>query len=51
MLARDSRALRNHIKAIQPDIDLSFKYTNKRGQEKEIDIPIGVGFFWPDVDV
>jgi len=45
MLAQDSRALRNYIKEISPDVDMS--YTLDDG--KEITIPIGVGFFWPDL--
>ena len=45
LLARDSRALRNHIKELGPDIDL--KYTVDDGTE--IDIPITVNFFWPDL--
>lgn len=51
MLARDSRALRNYIKEIQPDVDLTFEYTDGAGRLKKSAIPIGVGFFWPDVDV
>ena len=45
LLARDSRALRNHIKELGPDIDL--KYTVDDGTE--IDITITVNFFWPDL--
>jgi len=44
LLARDSRALREYIKQIQPDVDLS--YTLESGQV--IDIPINLNFFWPD---
>ena len=44
LLARDSRALRNHIKEVQPDVDLNY---NVNGNE-EIAIPIGISFFWPD---
>ena len=51
MLARDSRALRNHIKEIQPDVDLKHEYTDGTGNQKTFDIPIGINFFWPDVDV
>jgi len=43
-LAIDSRAFRDHIKKTQPDVDLS--YTLDSGEE--VDIPIGIGFFWPD---
>jgi|TARA_R100001463_G_scaffold118313_1_gene174040 hypothetical protein len=45
LLARDSRALREHIKTIQPDIDLTFF---PEDNESGINIPIGVNFFWPD---
>jgi hypothetical protein len=46
MLARDSRALREHIRKIQPDVDLTFF---PRGSETRVDIPIGLSFFWPDI--
>ena len=48
MLARDSKALRNHIKATQPDIDLSFSFEGSNGVEEDAEIPITVNFFWPD---
>ena len=43
-LARDSRALREHIKDSQPDVDLSYILDNG----EEVVIPIGLNFFWPD---
>ena len=51
MLARDSRALRNYIKEIQPDVDLQFEHTDGAGKSRTLDIPIGVQFFWPDVGI
>ena len=45
LLARDSKSLRNHIKATQPDIDLTFFPTS---DSSGVNIPIGVSFFWPD---
>ena len=51
MLARDSRALRNYIKEIQPDAELKFNFVDGEGNNKDIDVPIGVTFFWPDVGV
>ena len=51
LLAIDARALRNHIKSIQPDANLKFNYEDNRGRIKEINIPIGLGFFWPDVEL
>jgi len=49
MLAKDSRALRSHIKDTQPDIDMSFTFTNSNGEEEDATIPMTAGFFWPDV--
>ena len=43
-LARDSRALREHIKSSQPDVDLSYILDNG----EEVVVPIGLNFFWPD---
>jgi len=50
LLARDSRALREHIKEIQPDMNLTFDYYPEDGGDAQLDvkIPIGVTFFWPD---
>jgi len=45
LLARDSRALREYIKEIQPDVDLTFF---PDGSNDRVNIPIGVSFFWPD---
>jgi hypothetical protein len=44
LLARDSRAFRNHVNAIQPDVDLT--YILDTG--KEVQVPMGLSFFWPD---
>ena len=48
-LAKDSRAFREHIKATQPDINLKFEIEGPDGDVKDIDIPIGLNFFWPDI--
>tara|TARA_R100001460_G_scaffold266_5_gene1160 strand:- start:7357 stop:8085 length:729 start_codon:yes stop_codon:yes gene_type:complete len=45
LLAKDSRALREHVKEIQPDVDLTFF---PDGAENRVNIPVGVNFFWPD---
>ena len=45
LLARDSRSLREYVKEIQPDVDLTFF---PEGYESGVNIPIGVNFFWPD---
>ena len=44
LLARDSRAFREHVKNTQPDIDLT--YVVDSGEE--VSVPIGLNFFWPD---
>jgi len=44
LLARDSRALREYIKKVQPDVDLSYELEDGL----TIDIPINLSFFWPD---
>lgn len=47
ILARDSRALRQEIKRISPDVDLNIK-----GDDGEdIAIPISLNFFWPDFNL
>tara|TARA_R110000782_G_scaffold134481_1_gene226837 strand:- start:313 stop:1059 length:747 start_codon:yes stop_codon:yes gene_type:complete len=48
MLARDSRAFREHLKAFQPDIDLKFNFVGTDGIERETTLPMTVSFFWPD---
>ena len=52
LLARDSRSLRNYIKEISPDVDLTFNFEGEDGTVvNDVQIPIGVGFFWPDLQV
>jgi len=50
LLARDARALRQYIKEFQPDVDLVFDLETEAG-EKEIRVPIGITFFWPDTEL
>ena len=47
-LARDARAFREYISKIQPDVDLTFFPS---GTTKSISLPIGISFFWPDVEL
>jgi hypothetical protein len=49
-LARDSRAFRDYIKTIQPDMDMRITYTHEDGQEEVLPIVMGVGFFWPSTE-
>ena len=46
LLARDSRALREYIKEVQPDVDLTFFPI---GNNEKVSIPVGLSFFWPDI--
>ena len=47
-LTRDTKAFREHIKVLQPDMEMEFEYDNPNTGEKEMTpIPMGVGFFWP----
>jgi hypothetical protein len=46
LLAQDSRALRERIKQLSPDVDLTFFPENG---DNRVDIPIGLNFFWPDL--
>jgi hypothetical protein len=46
LLAKDARALREYVKEIQPDVDLTF--FPSEGSNR-VNIPIGVSFFWPDI--
>jgi hypothetical protein len=52
MLARDVKALREHMAKIMPDVDMKVNATKSNGDVMEgIDLPIGVNFFWPDSTV
>ncbi len=44
LLARDSRALRQEVKRISPDIDLTIQGDGG----EDIGVPINLNFFWPD---
>jgi hypothetical protein len=47
-LAKDARAFRQYYNELSPDIDLTVSITNSDGVEEDVDLPIGVTFFWPD---
>jgi hypothetical protein len=48
LLARESRALRNYVRDISPDLELTFQFISDiTGEEEDLDIPFGVGFFYP----
>jgi len=48
LLARDTRAFRNYVSTISPDLDLKFNFTSDiTGDTEALDIPLGAGFFYP----
>ena len=52
MLAQDARELRKYMLDMQPDVDLKFIFvSDETGDEKEMEIPIDVHFFWPDASL
>ena len=46
LLAADARALRKFMISVSPDVNLIFYPDDVSGG---VDLPIGIGFFWPDV--
>jgi len=48
--AGDARALRKYIADISPSVDMKqWTKCTKCGEEVEVDIPLGLSFFWPDI--
>lgn len=49
LLAMDSRAIRNYLKAVTPDIDLSYEFIDEEdGEPFRGSVALGLDFFWPD---
>jgi hypothetical protein len=46
LLARDSRALREHIRQMQPDVEMSFI---PEGEDTPITVPMTANFLYPDI--
>jgi hypothetical protein len=52
LLARDARELRKYMTYVSPDVDLTVDLTFEDGETLEnVLLPIGVNFFWPDVEI
>lgn len=50
LTAKDSLALRRHIRDINPDMDMTFNFTCPScGHQEKMGIPLGASFFWPSV--
>ena len=47
-LARDTRAYREHIQKITPDVIFEAEYISQIGEPHKVQIPVGVRFFWPE---
>lgn len=49
LLASDARALREEMRKVTPDLDLTFTFVGSDGYTQEgVDLPIGVSFFYPN---
>lgn len=47
-LALDTKAFRKYVKDLSPDMDLTFEFTSElTGETEALDIPFGIGFFYP----
>lgn len=52
MLARDIRPLRDYINNIMPDLNMKVDVVKSNGDVVEdVDLPIGINFFWPDASL
>ena len=47
-LAKDARAFRAYYNEIAPDINMKVVLIDAEGVEEDVDLPIGINFFWPD---
>jgi hypothetical protein len=48
LLASDAKALREYMRTVSPDLDLTFTFIGSDGYTQEgVDLPIGVSFFYP----
>ena len=49
-LALDTRAFRDYVDSLSPDIELEYQYTSQIGEPHTVNVPMGVRFFWPESD-
>tara|TARA_Y100001938_G_C7991078_1_gene379527 strand:- start:146 stop:919 length:774 start_codon:yes stop_codon:yes gene_type:complete len=47
-LAQDTKAYREYLKKVTPDVVFEQEYTSQIGEPHKVDIPVGVRFFWPE---
>jgi len=49
MMVKDTRAFREYVTKITPDLNTRISYINSKGDVVEgVNLPIGTSFFWPD---
>ncbi len=51
LLARDARSLREYIREVTPEIEITFDYDGINGVEEGVNVPINLSFFWPDAGI
>jgi hypothetical protein len=52
LLASDAKALREYMKVVSPDLNLTFTFVSSDGYTQEgVDLPLGVSFFYPSTGV
>lgn len=52
MISVDARALRNHIRDVTPGVDMKFDFVCYECDYSGVEeVPLGIGFFWPDAEV
>jgi hypothetical protein len=52
LLATDTRAFREHVRKIAPDLDLTFTFVGSDGYTQEgVDVPLNLSFFYPSTGV
>ena len=50
-LSKDAREFRKYYNTISPDLDLKIQVVTSDGGQEDIDLPIGISFFWPDSEL
>jgi hypothetical protein len=52
LLASDAKALREYMRKVSPDLDLTFTFNGSDGYTQEgVEMPLGVSFFYPTTRV
>lgn len=51
LTAKDSMALRRHIREMTPDLDMTFNFVCPScGHQVKMTVPLGASFFWPNLN-